>query len=209
MVGRLGARMKWISLFCLIANALTAVTTQEALERLIQGNKRYVADELKNPDRSSFRRLEVQQKQNPYATIVGCSDSRVPPEIVFDAGIGDLFIVRVAGQVVGPVELDSIEYSVKYLGSSAILVLGHESCGAVTAVLKGETADIENIAQLIEPAIDTLKKKTVENAVKANVRYTVAHLKEIPVIKQSIKEKKIEVIGGYYHLSDGHVEILN
>jgi carbonic anhydrase len=175
---------------------------------LIEGNKRYMKDSLQGPDRSSLRRMEIYQKQYPFATIVGCSDSRVPPEIIFDQGLGDLFVVRVAGQVVGPVELDSIEYSVKYLGSSFILVLGHEFCGAVDAVLQGQTEDIEDVASLIRPALEPLKKKTLENAVKANVRWVVKHLKETPVIQQFMRDKKVDVIGGYYNLPDGKVEIL-
>ncbi len=183
-------------------------TPKEAFERLIEGNHRYMADRLESPDRTSLRRLEIHQKQKPFATIVGCSDSRVPPEIIFDQGLGDLFVVRVAGQVVGPIELDSIEYSVKYLGSSLILVLGHQFCGAVEAVLKGNTADIEEVADLIRPALKSVRRKTLENSIKANVRWVVKNLKETPMIQQFIKDKKIDVIGGYYTLPDGKVEIL-
>ena len=92
-------------------------------------------------------------EQKPFAIILGCSDSRVSPEILFDQGIGDLFIVRVAGNVAGPVELDSIEYAALYLKSSLVLVLGHENCGAITAVLDGQTKEIEHVADLIAPAI--------------------------------------------------------
>lgn len=185
------------------------LSPQGSLTRLMDGNKRYVGDLLEGPDRSSMRRLEVYQKQRPFAIILGCSDSRVPPEIVFDQGIGDLFVVRVAGQVAGPVELDSIEYAAKYLGASLILVLGHQSCGAVKAVLSGKTADIEDVADLIKPAIMSVRRKTLENAIKANVRYVVNHLKNTPLIQQMMEDGKIDVVGGYYTLPDGKVEILS
>jgi len=220
--------MRWCGFFLLFAKVLCAncdpssffpmavtrvtqpqwMSPEVAFERLMQGNARYVADQLDNPDRSSLRRQEMYHKQKPFAIVVGCSDARVPPEIVFDQGIGDLFVVRVAGQVVGPVELDSIEYAAKYLGSSLIIVLGHQSCGAINAVLKGKTADIEEVANLIQPAIRSLEKKTLENAVKANVRWVVEQLKNTPLIQHMRQEKKIQVVGGYYALADGKVEIL-
>ncbi len=183
-----------------------AQTPKESLDRLVEGNKRYAKDRLLHPNHSTDRREEVKEKQNPFAVILGCSDSRVSPEILFDQGIGDLFVVRDAGNVAGPIELDSIEYSVKYLGSSLILVLGHQSCGAVTAVLDGKTSDIEAVANLIEPAIKGAK--TVEEAIKANVRSVVAQLQKAPLIKKLISEKKLACIGAYYHLGSGKVELL-
>lgn len=185
-----------------------SLTPKEALDRLMQGNQRYAADHLESPDRSSMRRLEIYQKQQPFAIVLGCSDSRVPPEIIFDQGLGDLFVVRVAGQVAGPVELDSIEYAAKYLGASLILVLGHQSCGAVNAVLNGKTSQIEDVADLIKPAIQSVRRKTLENAIKANVRWVVEHLKNTSLIGQMMKEGKIDVVGGYYTLPDGKIEIL-
>ncbi len=221
--------MKWCGVFLLVAGTLFAssdpfsflpmavmravqsnwVNPEDAFKRLMEGNARYTADKLENPDRSSLRRQEVFHKQKPFAVVVGCSDARVPPEIVFDQGIGDLFVVRVAGQVVGPVELDSIEYAARYLGASLIIVLGHQSCGAINAVLKGQTQDIEDVANLIQPAIQSLRKKTLENAVKANVLWVTEHLKTTPLIQNMMKEKKINVVGGYYTLADGKVEILD
>ena len=103
------------------------ITSQEAIERLKAGNERYVEDELEHPHRDSDRREALTSKQNPFAIIVGCSDSRVSPEILFDQGVGDLFVVRVAGNVIGPLELDSIDYAALYLGSVCILVMGHEN----------------------------------------------------------------------------------
>lgn len=182
---------------------------EEALRRLIQGNERYAEDRMQHPDRTKMRREAVTQRQNPFAIIVGCSDSRVPPEIIFDQGLGDLFVVRVAGQVVGPIELDSIGFAAEYLGSSVILVLGHESCGAVTAVLNDNTQDIESVAGLIKPAIEKAKEKGLEQAIKANVRHVVKELKEKKLFKRYISEGHITVAGGYYHLSTGKVEMLD
>ncbi len=182
---------------------------KEVLERLIEGNQRYATNEFESPDRASMRRMEVSKEQTPFAVVVGCSDSRVPPEIIFDQGLGDLFVVRVAGQVVGPIELDTIEYGLKYLGASLVFILGHQSCGAVTAVLDGKTEDIEEIANLIRPAIALDKDKSVEQAVKDNVHYVVDHLEKTPLIQKMQSEGKVDVVGGYYQLLDGKVEILH
>lgn len=187
---------------------LVPPSPQEAYDRLVQGNLRYTEGHIQRTSRHSLRRMELHEKQKPFAVIVGCSDSRVPPEIIFDQGLGDLFVVRVAGQVVGPIELDSIEYGVKYLGATVVMVLGHENCGAVGSVLSGQTAAIEDVAALIQPAIVSAEPKTLENAVKANVRYVVEHLKNTPVIGQLRAEGKVNVVGGYYHLPDGRVESL-
>lgn len=197
---------RFISLLLLL-NMGFAQSPSEAMQRLLEGNKRYTTDKLLHPNHSSDRREEITSGQNPFATILGCSDSRVAPEIIFDQGLGDLFTVRVAGNVVGDIELNSIDYSVKYLGSSLILVLGHESCGAVTAVMKGQTADIEDVANLIKPAIQGTK--TAEEAIKANVRWFVSELKKTKFVRKYISEKKLDCIGAYYHLGTGEVEILN
>lgn len=196
--------------FCLfLAQTLLAITPDEALTRLKEGNKHYVADAMENPDRTQARRDSLRLRQQPFAVIVGCSDSRVPPEIVFDQGVGSLFVVRVAGQVAGPVEVGSIDYAVKYLGAPLILVLGHESCGAVTAVMQGNTTDIEQVADLIKPAVKKIASTDIEAAVKANVRWVVEYLKKSSFIKEQIKEGHLKIAGGYYHLSDGHVQFLD
>lgn len=179
---------------------------KQALQRLIEGNKRFAENKFLHPNRSLETREAVQQAQNPFAIILGCSDSRASPEIIFDQGIGDLFVVRVAGNVAGEIETDSIDYSALTLGSCLILVLGHENCGAVTAVVNKTTQGIEAIAQLIQPAIHSLTN--VNEAVKANVLSVVAQLKKSPIISKLIKEGKIDVVGGYYHFQNGLVEFL-
>lgn len=188
--------------------ALIMITPDQALQKLVEGNARSASDDMLHPNRTIERREAIVAQQNPFAIIVGCSDSRVPPEIIFDQGLGDLFIVRVAGNVVGPVELDSIEYAAKYLGSSLILVLGHQNCGAVTAVVQGQTEEIEDIAHLIEPALKDQKNPTIDAAVKANVAYVVNYIQSTACISRMSKQGMIKVVGGYYDLSSGKVSLL-
>lgn len=199
-------------LLFVVQNAFVVATPEESLARLMRGNVRYVEGRLVHPSRGEDRRLETAQKQDPFAVILGCSDSRVSPEIIFDQGIGDLFIIRVAGNVVGPIELDSIEFSAVHFNSSIIMVLGHKNCSAVSTVLKGDVDVIENIASLIEPAV--VKSKAIagdslESAVKMNVRMAVEQLNNNPFIKKLVDEKKVKVVGGYYDLGTGTVELLD
>ncbi len=194
--------MYWKSLlFSLAIVSGFGGTPSEPLKRLIDGNVRYAEDECVHADHSADRRGALLQGQSPFATILSCSDSRVIPEVIFDQGVGDLFVVRVAGNVVGPIELDSIDYSVKVLGSSLILVLGHEACGAVKATFEDQASGISHVAALIEPAIQ--KATNLEEAIKANVQYIVADLR-----KRLIKEKGISIVGAYYRMATGNVEIL-
>ncbi|MFI5335017.1 MAG: carbonic anhydrase, partial [Chlamydiales bacterium] len=132
----------------------------------------------------------------------------VSPEIVFDQGIGDLFIVRDAGNVLGPVELDSIEFAALYLKASFILVMGHEECGAVKAVMAGTTQDIENVASLISPALKGKQGASVEVCVKANVDNVVRQLNTNGPLSKLIKQGKLAVRGAYYDFISGKVELL-
>jgi len=194
-----------------LAEARTALSSDQALQALIKGNKRYVEGRLLHPNRTQEWRDKTADIQSPFAIILGCSDSRVAPEILFDQGIGDLFVVRVAGNVAGPIEIDSIEYSALYLGSSLLMVLGHQNCGAVTAVLEGKTKDIEAVATLIAPSIEKSKTQIgprLENAIKDNILHVVHQLKQNVPIRKLINKKKLKVIGGYYNLVTGEVEIL-
>jgi carbonic anhydrase len=178
----------------------------------MKGNERYVKDALEHPNRTAERREAVACKQAPFAIIVGCSDSRVSPEILFDQGIGDLFVVRVAGNVIGSIELDSIDYAALVLKASVILVLGHESCGAVNAVLHGETSGMESIARLIHPAIEQEKKvkphNMLESCIKKNAQNMKSYLLKTSILKKLVKEGKIEVHAAYYDLQTGVVELL-
>jgi len=190
---------------------LLALTPPQALDQLKAGNQRFVQNQPIDPNRSPERRQQVSQGQTPFATVVGCSDSRVAPELIFDQGLGDLFIVRVAGNVVGPLEIDSIEYAADVVRTPLVVVLGHERCGAVTAVLAGQTKDIEALAKQIEPAVQEtkgLKKDRLEQTIKANVGLVVEKLRKNKILEKWIREKKLEVLGGYYHLGSGEVEWL-
>jgi len=183
----------------------------KALKKLMDGNNRYKHEKLLHPHQTKEARIASATGQAPFATILGCSDSRVAPELIFDQGIGDLFVVRVAGNVVAPVELDSIEYSVIYLKSSIILVLGHENCGAIQAVIQGQTQDIEAVASLITPALElarTQEGSLLENTIKDNVLHVVDELKKSPVLAKMLQENKINVVGGYYDFYSGAVKLI-
>lgn len=192
-------------------HSIFGISPSEALDRLSEGNLRYVQDRLLHPDRNTERREAVSSKQNPFAVIVGCSDSRVPPEIVFDQGVGDLFVVRVAGNVVGPVELDSIEYAIKYLGASLVVILGHERCGAVQAVVNGQTADIEAVSDLLSPAVEACKKKKgnpeclLTDCIQDNAKYFADRVSQSPLLAKYISEKQISILPAYYDLDTGSV----
>jgi len=188
------------------------LTPTDALQRLKEGNDRFTQDKLEHPDRTRERREETAPRQSPFAVVLGCSDSRIPPEIVFDQGIGDLFVVREAGNVVSEIELESILFSVVTNQSSLVVVLGHENCGAIQAVVQKNTQSIPEIAALVQKALAQQKiegELTVEKAVKANVRYTVDKLKQDKTIDSYIQQNKVKVVGGYYHLESGKVEFLD
>lgn len=184
------------------------------VKKLADGNKRYVSSKMIHPDQTSARRIAVANEQHPFAVVLSCSDSRVPPEVIFDQGIGDLFVIRVAGNVVDNASLGSIEYAVEHLNVKLIVVLGHERCGAVGAAVKGGEVPghIRFLVEAIQPAVEKAKQlpgDVVENAVRTNVQNVVMQLKTSePVIKEFVHEKKIEIIGARYDLDDGSVTFL-
>jgi carbonic anhydrase len=189
-----------------------AVAPTEAISKLKEGNGRYTSGNLQHPGQTAERRTELAKIQHPFATIVSCSDSRVPPEIVFDQGLGDLFIVRVAGNVINDEGLGSVEYSVDHLGTRLILVLGHQSCGAVkaareTIAAKGKApGHIESLVEAIKPAVEATAKDDLETTVKANVKNVVQALRaSTPILKAEVDSGKIRVIGGYYSLDTGAI----
>lgn len=206
--------MKWIFLF--LASFASAVETnpnKDPLQRLLEGNRRYVNGiTVCHNDWGAKRALSV-KGQAPFAVIVCCSDSRVPPEIVFDQSLGDLFVVRIAGNIVGNDAMGSIEYAIQNLGSGFIIVLGHSQCGAVEAALTGKKFDdhIEDIVTAIQPSVKAVKGQPgdpLENATKNNVQRVVKQLKGAKPISRSIEQGKVKIVGGYYRLSSGAVEIL-
>src|SRR6184192_4185539 len=160
-----------------------AVAPTEAISKLKEGNGRYAGGNLQHPGQTTERRAELANTQHPFATIVSCSDSRVPPEIVFDQGLGDLFVVRVAGNVIDDHGLGSIEYAVDHLGARLIVVLGHQSCGAVKAAKETIAAKskapghIQSLVTAIQPAVEATAKGDLGATVEANVKNVVQALR--------------------------------
>lgn len=192
---------------CLAVLLAPPANIDEALKRLVEGNARYVEDKLTCPDRMQERREAIASQQNPFAVIIGCSDSRVAPEIIFDQGVGDLFVVRIAGNVIGNTELESTAYAVHELGSTLILVLGHANCGAVKAVLSGEADGIPTIAEAIKRGAGHAKNLSEE--IKNNALASAKILRESSPLRDAIAAKKVRVLAGYYDLTTGKVELLN
>ena len=193
-----------------------SVAPAEAISKLKEGNSRYTSGNLQHPGQTTERRTELAKIQHPYAAIVCCSDSRVPPEVVFDQGLGDLFIVRVAGNVINDEGLGSLEYTVDHLGTRLILVLGHQRCGAVdaareTIAAKGKApGHIQSLVTAIKPAVEATAKEDLDATIKANVKHVVDTLRSsTPILKAAIDSGKIQVIGGYYSLDTGAVTFLD
>ncbi|TGM94885.1 carbonic anhydrase [Leptospira licerasiae] len=190
------------------------VDPQESLKKLMEGNYRFITGKSIRPNQSKDRVKELTKGQKPFAVIVGCSDSRVPHEIIFDQGIGDLFIVRTAGQVSTYASWGSIEFAVEVLGSRLILILGHTKCGAVAAAcnLPDVPGHIVTLINAIKPAADVAKSlpgDLVDNAVKVNVAKQVKQLKELePVMTRKLRKKEIDIVGAVYDIETGKVEIL-
>jgi len=199
------------------AHEPAGVTAEEALRRLEQGNARFVAGRVSETTPASIAeiRRKVAQVQKPFAIIVGCSDSRVGPEVLFDQKVGDIFVVRTAGEVVDSIGLGSIEYAVAHLGSPLIVVLGHERCGAVSAAVAGakEPGHIAAVLKAIQPAVNRAKGQPgdpVENAVRAQAIDVAAYLKAAgPILKEAVRSGKLKVIAARYDLDSGKVSLLS
>jgi carbonic anhydrase len=192
------------------------VSPDEALKRLMQGNTRFVFGHMTHlaSGQVAEARRAVAKGQMPFAIIVGCSDSRVGPEIVFDQGLGDIFVVRTAGEVVDVTALGSIEYAVEHLGSSLIVVLGHERCGAVSAAVAvaKEPGHIATLLRAIEPAVEQTKGKPgdpVENAVRAQAIDVAKQLQNAkPILTERVHSGKLKIVAARYDLDTGKVEFL-
>jgi carbonic anhydrase len=218
------------------------VSPAEAMSLLKEGNARFIAGNPQHPhestDERSFmaknsyenagvislgmtdeqaakRRTELTKSQHPFAIILSCSDSRVPPELVFDQGLGDLFGVRVAGNVLNDEGLGSMEYGVNVLGARLILVLGHQGCGAVDAAMKTVAAKgkapghIQSLVSAIKPVVQSTPKGDLDTMIRANVKYVVDRLRSsTPILKAKVDSGDVQVIGGYYTLDTGAVTFL-
>jgi len=198
------------------ADAPSTVNPDEALKLLLAGNQRFVAGNLNSVTRDELaqRRAELVQGQKPFAIVLCCSDSRVGPELVFDQELGNIFVVRTAGEVLDAAGIGSIEYAVAHLGSPLLLVLGHEHCGAVAAAVADakEPGHIADIVKAIQPAVERtkgMKGDPLQNAVQANVQDIAARLRNTgPVLSEKVKAGRLKVMGAIFSLTTGKVELV-
>jgi carbonic anhydrase len=195
-------------------------SAEQALEQLRTGNARFVDGKTRHAHESADWRKQLVATQKPFATILGCSDSRVPVELVFDQGFGDLFVIRVAGNVMAPDVVGSVEYAVGHLGTPLVVVLGHQGCGAVTAALEAmerptkELPAVEALVNLIKPGLPAplppgKPEERLRAAVEANVRWSLKQLVKVPEAKKLIDAKKGILVGAVYELSTGKVRLLD
>ena len=191
-----------------------SLSPQEALAKLADGNARFVSGLALHLNQDSGRRIQTAKEQHPFAAILCCSDSRVPPEVVFDQGIGDLFVVRTAGGVADDLALGSLEYAVDRLGVRLIVALGHQSCLAVAEAIRFANAPghIDRLVKLIRPAVEKIINKpgeALDNAVRANTELVVELLKNCqPLLTRYIKENRLHIAGARYDLVSGKVTFL-
>jgi carbonic anhydrase len=196
-----------------------SITPAEALQRLVDGNERFAKGSAAHGHEDSAWRTQLTGGQHPFATIFGCSDSRVPSELVFDQGFGDLFVVRVAGNVGGPDDLGSIEYAVLHLHTPLVLVVGHESCGAVTAALEADSSrahEAGGVQAMLAHVVPSLagvnrslpKPEQVHLGVEANVRRSVAMLRETPELKAKVASGALDIVGCVYELNTGKIRMV-
>lgn len=197
------------------ATAADELTPADAAwQKLKEGNIRYAACQLTHPHQKAARREEVARGQRPFAVVLACADSRVGPEVVFDQGLGDLFVVRVAGNIVDNAGLGSIEYAVEHLGVSLVVVLGHEKCGAVAAAVGAGHAPghVHTIVKALEPAVAASKSQggdSVDNAVRSNVQLVTRQIAgAVPILSERAKSGKLKVLGARYDLDTGLVELV-
>lgn len=195
-----------------LAGGAAGLDAEEALKKLMDGNRRFVSETYDRGDIGPGRRAEISKGQRPFAVIVDCSDSRVVPEFIFDQGLGDLFVIRTAGNIVDDIAIGSVEYAVKHLGVRLVLVLGHDDCGAVKATVAGGKAEghIDAILQAIRPAVAVAMQKPgnlLDNAIAQNVDMVINRLQSAqPILAQALQTGDVRIVGGVYHLKDGSVD---
>jgi carbonic anhydrase len=202
------------------------ITAREALERLREGNRRFASDTRSHGTLTSqARRDELTAGQEPFAIILGCSDSRVPAELVFDQGLGDLFVIRVAGNIVAPSQVGSVEFAAALFGTRLVVVLGHSQCGAIQATIDelqrptaSQSRNMRSIVDRVRPAVEGLlatdlrhhMKDLARHAVRANIRASVDHLRHgSEVLERLVDEDGLLVVGAEYSLETGVVEFLD
>jgi len=200
-------------------------TSVEALQRLRDGNRRFVANISNRESPASLRPIDLATQQRPFAIVLGCSDSRVPAEIVFDQGLGDLFVIRVAGNIVAPSQIGSVEFAASRFGTPLVVVLGHTQCGAILATIEElrqpadhQSRNLRSIVDRVRPSVEVLMRTDlrhnpdalVHHAVRANVSASVNHLRHgSELLEQLIQEGKLLVVGAEYSLETGEVEFFD
>jgi len=202
------------------------ISAPEALERLRQGNRRFVASiTASEPSLGQARRIELAKEQKPFAIVLGCSDARVPAEIVFDQGLGDLFVIRVAGNIVAPSQVGSVEFAASRFGTRLVVVLGHSQCGAILATIdelqqpaENQSRNLRSIVDRVRPSVEGLLKTElrhdldalVRQAVRSNVSVAVDHLRYgSPILEHLIRNDGLRVVGAEYSLESGAVEFFD
>ena len=201
------------------------ISSRDALQRLREGNRRFVLDRTGDAATSPSRRRELVEGQQPFAIVLGCSDSRVPAELVFDQGLGDLFVIRVAGNIVAPSQVGSVEFAVERFHTRLVVVLGHSQCGAILATLEelgrpseAQSRNLRSIVDRIRPSVQGLlttelgrdMDALVQQAVRANIRASADHLRHgSEIIEQSIQNEGLLVVGAEYSLETGRVEFFD
>jgi len=196
------------------------VSAEQALQKLIAGNERFIAGQARFPTVCKETLAGIAKAQQPYATILGCSDSRVPPELIFDANFGELFIVRVAGNVVSPEVMGSLQYAGAHLHTPLFMVLGHEGCGAVGAALESKLRDVKHHSRIqilvnnILPGLeavdaDSTREDHLAQAVEANVRWSMRQLEESPEGSAALREGRATLVGAVYEILTGRVRFLD
>jgi carbonic anhydrase len=184
------------------------LNADDALERLKQGNERFRTGRATGAGRVGSRHAELIKGQHPFAIILSCSDSRVPTEILFDTGLGDLFVIRVAGNIANPSSIASAEYAVMHLGTKFIVVMGHQSCGAVSAAIQGGDAgkNLNHLLSYIQPALEPLEQE-VDVVARRNARVSAERmLNESDIIRSATKEGDVRIVTAFFHFTNGEVE---
>ena len=191
-------------------------TPEETLAKLMEGNQRFVKRKQQNPNQTTIRLQELVSRQTPFAAVLSCADSRVPIEIIFDRGIGDIFVVRDAGNIAAQESIGSLEFGTLVLGAKVIMVIGHQDCGAVISTMKGVEVpgSIGLIINNIKPAIanylgQEANKSAIKKATEANVLYQIARLNQSPVISQLKAENKLKVVGAYSNFVTGEITLID
>lgn len=189
-------------------------TAEEAWQILLEGNQRYIANKAQHPHASAADRDELVQEQHPFAVVLGCSDSRVPPTLIFDQGLGDLFVIRVAGNILSESVVASIEYAVAYLHTPLVVVLGHSGCGAVTAalshqILAGHIGHLVTEIRIGLGGVDPLEMEDVDTAVRLNTRSVAQQLAlSQPILAPRVADKSLKIVPTVYELDSGLVHLV-